>query len=124
MKLQSCLRSFGTKDFSNELQSELNSWIQKAPEKFPLSQLSSSGWAPKNDAGATISDVEVASVSANSLTGTFGVTFREFLQKDCQDLLMEDRHSGKIQFELNPVTGEISFSAFQYPVREYDPDEF
>jgi hypothetical protein len=74
--------------------------------------------------GPKITNLKLSPAVDQMLAGVFEVTFREFLQKDCQDLLLEDQHSGNINFVLNPVTGEITFSAVQYPVREYDPEEF
>ena len=71
-----------------------------------------------------ILSLELEPVGNATLQGRVQVQFTEFLQRDCQDVMIEDDRAGALRFLLNLTNGEIEFTAESYPVREYDPEEF
>ncbi|MDB6121573.1 MAG: hypothetical protein JWQ71_566 [Pedosphaera sp.] len=124
MIVKHCLSHLGKETFAVELLAELNNAIRVSADEFPLRKLASPGWCPSTESQARIEKLESLVVREELVEGSFVVSFQEFMQRDCQDVMTEGRHSGKMNFRLNVATGEIEFSAEQYPVREFDPEEF
>jgi hypothetical protein len=124
MRLTNSLRAVGTSSFEEVMLQELNQLMVKSSGEFPLARLCSPGWALKADGLPLVMSVEPGPKENEILQGSLQVHFQEFLQRDCQDVMIEDKRSGTLHFVFNLATGEIAFNAEQYPVREYDPEEF
>jgi hypothetical protein len=124
MILKHCLGEIGGKSFGTALLAELNGLITATAQEFPLDKLASPGWCPSTESQARIEDLEFREVAGELAEGSFLVSFQEFMQRDCQDVLVEGRHSGRMTFRLHFSTGEIEFAAESHPTRDYDPEEF
>jgi hypothetical protein len=124
MRLVNSLPAVGTSSFEEAMVQELNQLLKQAPGEFPISRLCSPGWVFKESGLSTVMSIELGLKERSFLQGFVQVQFDEFLQRDCQDVLIEDKRSGTLRFTLDLTTGEITFDAEQYPVREFDPEEF
>jgi hypothetical protein len=124
MILKQCPGNLSKENFAAALLAELNNRIKVSEDEFPLRKLASPGWCPSVNSQARIEKLEWQEIGDGFIQGNFTVSFQEFMQRDCQDVMTEGRHSGTMNFRLNALTGEIQFSAEVYPTREYDPEEF
>ncbi|EEF63416.1 hypothetical protein Cflav_PD6051 [Pedosphaera parvula Ellin514] len=124
MQLKNLSSAIGKSFSDEELLSELKRVLSEYPDAFPVPGLCSPGWSLKFSMAPGILSLQCHRIGNNILKGYIQVRFTEFLQRDCQDVMIEDERSGTLKFVLNCTNGEIEFSAEPYSVREYDPEEF
>lgn len=119
MKLEDCLKHFGTPCFDEMLYAELQ---QKAND-LPLDKYCVNGGSIASNEDVLVEDLKLTKETPPIVTGSFHVCFTESYHGGCRDIEHEQQFSGRMEFNLDVKSGDVEFTNPTVR-RVYEKEEF